>query len=96
MVKATLFERYKYDTPNSIKRLLEKELDVRYFSSKDKFQEWYDTFKEKLWEDDKTKVEMAEGIYIKVEEIDLDDTSQPKRLAFQATFRDGVSYFYAA
>ena len=33
-----------------------------------KFLEWYDNFKEKLWEDDKTKVEIAEGIYVKTEE----------------------------
>ncbi len=96
MIKATLFERHKYNTPNSIKRLLEKELDVRFFSSREKYQEWYDTFKDKLWEDDKSKVEMGEGIYIRVEEIDVDNTSEPKRLALQATFRNGVSYFYAA
>lgn len=95
MIKATLFERHA-SANNSAKRLVEKELDVRYFSSMEKFQEWYNKFKVKLWEDDKSKVDMVEGIYVRTEEIVLDNTAEPKQISLQATFRNGVSYYYAA
>lgn len=95
MIKATLFERH-ISPSKEVKQLLEKELDVRYFSSMEKFLEWYDKFKEKLWEDDKSKVDVAEGIYVKTEELIVDDINEPKHVSKQAKFRDGVSYFYAA
>lgn len=95
MIKATLFERHASPL-KEVKQLLEKELDVRYFSSMEKFLQWYDKFKEKLWEDDQSKVDVAEGVYIKTEELLVDDLKEPKQISKQAKFREGVSYFYAA
>jgi len=71
-------------------------LEVRYFSSMNEFHTWYDQFKAKLWEDDASKVDLVEGVYVETEEISMNDTTPPRRLRKNATFRDGVSYYYAS
>ena len=97
MVKAVLKEKYIVST-DRIKRQGVAEIihETRYFSSMDKFHKWYDQFKSKLWEDDQSKVDLVEGIYVEVEEMKVDDFSVPKSLSKYATFREGVSYYYAA
>lgn len=96
IIKATIKERYIFSDKGIIRQgLHEINHDIRYFSSREKFHEWYETFKDKLWEDDPGKVDLAEGIYVETEELDLDDTSPPRRLQTYATFRDGTSYYYA-
>ncbi len=97
MIKATLKERYILSA-DGIKRQRTEEIihEVRYFSSMEKFHEWYDKFKAKLWEDDPKKVDMVEGVYVVTEKIKADDISKPETLSKYASFREGVSYFYAA
>ena len=53
MIKAELKERYILSA-GGIKRQRVEEIvhETRYFTNMDKFHEWYDKFKAKLWEDD--------------------------------------------
>jgi len=96
MIKAQIIERYIMSTQARKHSKLEEIVhETRYFSSMDKFHEWYDSFKHQLWEDDKTKVDLAEGIYVKTQEVAIDNVEPPKRLRLYATFRNGVSYKYA-
>lgn len=97
MIKATLVERY-IKSENRVKRSKVEEIvhEVRYFSSMEKFNEWYDTFKAELWEDDKTKVDLTEGIYVRTEEVKLDNVEKPAKIRQYATFRNGVSMRYAS
>lgn len=96
IIKATIKERYIFSDKGIIRQgLHEINHDIRYFSSREKFHEWYETFKDKLWEDDPSKVDLAEGIYVETEELDLDNTAPPRRLQTFATFREGTSYYYA-
>ena len=96
MIRAKIIERYiKSGHEQKHARIQEIVHETRLFSDMDKFHEWYDTFKHELWEDDKSKVDMVEGIYVKTEEVQVDDISKPKRLRLYATFRNGVSYKYA-
>ncbi len=97
MVKAILKEKYIVST-GGMKRQGVAEIihETRYFSSMDKFHKWYDRFKQQLWEDEPSKVDLVEGIYVEVEEMKADDFSVPKSLTKYASFREGVSYYYAA
>jgi len=97
MIKAELKERYILSA-NGIKRQRIEEIvhEVRYFTNMDEFHKWYDKFKAKLWEDDPKKVDLVEGVYVVTEEIKANDTSIPEVLTKYASFRDGVSYHYAA
>ena len=64
VIKATIYEKYIYSN-NGHKRLglLENEIETRFFSSFEKYQEWYETFKSKLWQDDQNNFDLAEGTY---------------------------------
>ncbi|MFM7023826.1 MAG: hypothetical protein ACKOXB_12720 [Flavobacteriales bacterium] len=97
MIKAVLKEKYIVST-DRIKRQGVEEIihETRYFTSMNEFHKWYDKFKAKLWEDDHSKVDLVEGIYVEVEELKADDLSVPKALSKYASFREGVSYYYAA
>jgi hypothetical protein len=97
MIKAELKERYILSA-GGIKRQRVEEIvhETRYFTNMDKFHEWYDKFKAKLWEDDSKKVDMIEGVYVVTEELKTNDNSIPETLSKYASFRDGVSYYYAA
>jgi hypothetical protein len=96
MIRAKIIERYiKSGHERKHAKIEEIVHETRIFSSMDKFHEWYDTFKEELWEDDKSKVDMAEGIYVKTDEVEVDNVAKPKRLRLYATFRNGVSLKYA-
>lgn len=97
IIEATIKERYIFSDRGVIRQgLHEINHDVRYFSSREKFHEWYETFKDKLWEDDSSKVDLVEGIYVETKEIELDNVEPPKRLQTYATFRNGTSYHYAS
>ena len=73
MIKAKVVERYIKSISGAPKSKVETIVhEERYFSSKEKFQEWFDLFKAQLWEDDKTKVKLIEGIYVETEEIQFD------------------------
>ena len=96
MIKAQLVEKYIRSSSSSPKNGIETVIhDERYFSTREKFNEWVDTFKDQLWEDDPSKVKLVEGVYVVSQEIDLDDMEKPSRLVMHATFRNGVSYKYA-
>ena len=97
MIKARIIEKYIKSSSQGMKRSgIEKIIhEERYFSSMEKFHEWYDTFKEKLWEDDPSKVDLVEGIYVQTEELIVDDLTPPERVRSYATFRPDVSYRYA-
>lgn len=96
MIKATLKERY-ISSENGIAHEQVKEIvhETRIFSSERKLDEWLQTFKDRLWQDDPAKVKLVEGIFVDQQEIRVDDTTPPKRLRQYATFRRGVSYYYA-
>ena len=96
MIKATLKERY-ISSENGIAHEQVKEIihETRIFSSERKLDEWLQTFKDHLWQDDPAKVKLVEGIFVDQQEIRVDDTTPPKRLRQYATFRRGVSYYYA-
>ena len=98
MIKAQIIERYIRTNVNggARRRLDEIIHETRYFSTKEKFHEWLDTFKGELWEDDPQKVKLVEGIYVETEEIELDNLEKPRRLRLYASFRNGVSYKYAS
>jgi hypothetical protein len=97
MIKAELKERYIY-SENGVKRLGLHEiiLETRYFSSEEKYQEWFNIFKDKLWEDDPKKVDLVEGIYVEKTLLNVDDVSAPHTMNLYATFREGTSYRYAS
>ena len=97
MIKATLKERY-ISSENGIAHEQIKEIvhETRIFSSEQKLDEWLQTFKHQLWQDDPAKVKLVEGIYVDKQKIDVDDTTPPKKLRQYATFRRGVSYYYAS
>lgn len=97
MIKAELKERYIY-SDSGVRRqgLHEIILETRYFSSEEKYQQWYNSFKNKLWEDDPKKVDLVEGVYVEKTLLSVDDTSEPVRINLYATFRDGTSYKYAS
>lgn len=97
MIKAILKERYVFGT-KSINHAGVKEtiLETRYFSSDRKLHEWLDSFKDRLWEHDKSKVDLVEGVYVQIENVEVDDIDAPKVLNKYATFKEGVSQFYAA
>ena len=96
MTKAQLIEKFirsdKGHKRNSLESIVH---ETRYFTTKEKFNEWFDTFKADLWEDDATKVNVVEGIYVKTEEIKMDNIEKPERLKLYASFRTGISYKYA-
>ncbi|MDW7692892.1 hypothetical protein R9C00_10825 [Flammeovirgaceae bacterium SG7u.111] len=96
LIKASIIEKY-IKSERGIKRSgIETVLiETRFFSSMDKFHEWYDTFKEQLWEDNQEKVDKVEGVYVKTEELTIDDVNAPSKINQYATFRPGVSYRYA-
>jgi hypothetical protein len=97
MIKAKVIERYIKSVNGSPKSKIETIVhEERFFSSQEKFQAWFDLFKAKLWEDDKNKVKLIEGIYIETEEIELDNMEKPKKLKLYASFREGISYNYAS
>lgn len=97
MIRARIIEKYIKSSSFGMKRSgVEKIVhEERFFSSMEKFHEWYNTFKDKLWEDDPAKVDLVEGIYVQTEEVVLDDTTAPERVRLYATFRPDVSYRYA-
>lgn len=97
MIKAELKERYIY-SENGVKRLGLHEiiLETRYFSSEEKYQEWYLTFKDRLWEDDPKQVDLVEGVYVVKTVLDVDNVTPPSRINLHATFRNGTSYRYAS
>ena len=97
VIKATIYEKYIYSN-NGHKRLglLENEIETRFFSSFEKYQEWYETFKSKLWQDDQNKFDLAEGTYVRLEEIPMDNIDAPASLTVHATFRKDSSYNYVA
>ena len=96
MIKATLKERY-ISSENGIAHEQVKEIihETRIFTSEQKLEEWLGTFKQQLWQDDPAKVKLVEGIYVDKQNIAVDDTTPPKKLRQYATFRRGVSYYYA-
>ncbi len=94
MIKAEIKERYIQPGSSREDALQEKIHDVRYFSSLEKFQTWYSTFKEQLWKDDEDKVNMVEGIFVVTTEVAIDDLTPPKTLRQHATFQPGISYYY--
>lgn len=97
MIKATLKERY-ISSENGIAHEQLKEIvhETRIFSSEQKLDEWLQTFRHQLWQDDPAKVKLVEGIYVDKQEIKVDDTTPPAKLRQYATFRRGVSYYYAS
>ncbi len=96
LIKASIIEKYiKSERGIARAGVATSVIETRFFSSMDKFHEWYDTFKEQLWEDNKEKVDKVEGIYVKTEELKIDDTSVPAKINQYATFRPGISYKYA-
>ncbi|MEQ9438488.1 MAG: hypothetical protein RIG62_05550 [Cyclobacteriaceae bacterium] len=97
MIKATIRERY-ISSENGIAHEQVREIihESRIFSTEEKFDEWLQTFKHELWQDDPAKVKLVEGIYVDKQEVKVDDTTAPKRLRKYATFRKGVSYYYAS
>lgn len=97
MIKATLKERY-ISSENGIAHEQVKKIvhETRIFSSEAKFDEWLQTFKHQLWQDDPAKVKLVKGIYVVKQDIKVDDTTPPPKLRQYATFRRGVSYYYAA
>lgn len=96
MIKATLKERY-ISSENGIahERIREIVHETRIFSSERKLDEWLQTFRHQLWQDDPTKVALVEGIYVVQQKISVDDTTPPAKLRQYATFRRGISYYYA-
>ncbi|MEM8965204.1 MAG: hypothetical protein AAGE93_02230 [Bacteroidota bacterium] len=96
MIKATIRERY-ISSENGIAHEKIKEIihESRIFTSEEKFSEWLQTFKHELWQDDPAKVKLVEGIYVDKQTISADDTTSPKKIRKYATFRKGVSYYYA-
>ena len=96
MIKATIRERY-ISSENGIAHEQVKEIihESRIFSTEEKFNEWLQTFKHQLWQDDPAKVQLVEGIYVDKQTIKVDDTTPPRKLRKYATFRKGVSYYYA-
>ena len=96
MIKATIRERY-ISSENGIAHEQVKEIihDTRLFSSEKKFNQWLQTFQHELWQDDPTKVKLVEGIYVDKQEVAVDDTTPPQQIREYATFRKGVSYYYA-
>lgn len=97
MIKATLKERY-ISSENGIAHEQIKEIihETRIFTSDERFNEWIQTFKQQLWQDDPNKVKLVEGIYVDKQYIPVDDTTPPRHIRQYATFRKGVSYYYAA
>lgn len=97
MIKATLKERY-ISSENGIAHEQIKEIihETRIFTSDEQFNEWIQTFKQQLWQDDPNKVKLVEGIYVDKQYITVDDTTPPRQIRRYATFRKGVSYYYAA
>ena len=96
MIKATIRERY-ISSENGIAHEQVKEIihDTRLFSSEEKFNQWLQIFQHELWQDDPTKVKLVEGIYVDKQEVEVDDTTPPQQIREYATFRKGVSYYYA-
>nr|WKN36631.1 hypothetical protein K4G66_30165 [Tunicatimonas sp. TK19036] len=97
MIKATIRERY-ISSENGIAHEQVKEIihESRIFSTEQKFDEWLQSFKHELWQDDPAKVKLVEGIYVDKQEIKVDDVTPPKQIRKYATFRKGVSYYYAS
>ncbi|GEM_PF-3239467 len=96
MIKATIRERY-ISSENGIahERVREIMHESRIFTSEEKFNEWLQTFRHQLWQDDPAKVKLVEGIYVDKQTISVDDVTPPKQVRKYATFRKGVSYHYA-
>ena len=96
MIKATLKERYiNSEDGRSNQQIKEIIHESRIFSSERALERWLDTFRHLLWQDDPTKVKLVEGIFVDTQTITLDDTTPPAKLRQYATFRQGVSYYYA-
>ncbi len=97
MIRATLKERY-ISSENGIAHEQIKEIvhETRIFTSDDQFNAWIQSFKHQLWQDDPSKVKLVEGIYVDKQYIAVDDTAPPRQICRYATFRQGVSYYYAA
>ena len=103
MIKAVIKERYIHSSPGAVHDHTEEIIhDTRFFSTLEKYNEWYDSFKDQLWMDDlekvdptKTQLKLAEGIFVETSEVALDDMTPPEKLAQFATFRKGVSTPYA-
>jgi hypothetical protein len=96
MIKATLKERY-ISSENGIAHEGVKEIihETRIFTSERQLEKWLQTFRHQLWQDDPAKVKLVEGIYVEKQRIEVDDTNPPAKLSQYATFRKGVSYYYA-
>ena len=96
MIKAQIMEKYIRSASGSPKNGIETIIhEERFFSTREKFNEWVDSFKDQLWEDDPSKVKMVEGVYVTSQELEVDNMDKPKRMVMHATFRNGVSYKYA-
>lgn len=96
MIKAQIIEKYIRSTGGSMYSGIETIVhEERFFSSRETFNQWVESFKEELWEDDASKVKLVEGVYVTSQEVSLDDMEKPKRIVTHATFRTGVSYKYA-
>ena len=97
MIKATIKERY-ISSENGIAHEHVKEIthETRLFSTESHYDAWLQTFKHQLWQDDPAKVKLVEGIYVIKEEVEVDNIAPPRKICQYATFRRGVSYYYAA
>ena len=96
MIQAILKEHYIYSDQYGPRQGVKEEiLETRYFSSEEKFKQWYNTFKDKLWEDTPGSKDLCEGIFIEKHYLPVDNMAPPKELQKHATFRKGVSRYYA-
>ena len=96
MIKATLKEKY-ISREDGIAYGQRKEIvhETRLFSSEQKLEDWLQTFRHQLWQDDPAKVKLVEGIFVDTQVVEVDDVAPPRKTCQYATFRQGVSYYYA-
>jgi len=96
LIRAVIKEKFIFsDKDISRQGIKEIEHEARFFSSREKYDEWYQTFKDKLWEDKPGTKDLREGVYVETTHIHVDDTSEPERIQKYATFRKGISHYYA-
>ncbi len=96
IIKAILKEHYIYsDEYGPRQGVREEVLETRFFSSEESFQNWYDSFKDQLWEDTPGSKDLCEGIYVEKQYVPIDNMAPPKELHKHATFRKGISRYYA-
>ena len=97
IIKAVIKEKFIYSDKDAPRQgLYELDHDVRFFSSEEKYQEWYDSFRKDLWEDLPGTKDLREGVYVEKFYIPIDDITPPSRLQKYATFRKGISGYYDA